>query len=233
MSLYHNLYERHKPEFQIYEGLIVSHPLYKVNLILKKDYTIKSDYKTNTFSLRFQFSNSYTLAEYELKKLLKLTNNLGWFPANMSSYDNDGNFKQLVWDENLRNFAALIKKQFTNILFLFEAKYDIQVEDFPDILYHVCEKKYADKILKIGLVPRSRSKKAFHPERVYLCKDLNDAVILINQFDSLDKNKYWVILRIDVFSIQDYLKLYKDPNYAEKGFYTLNNIPPFCISKLK
>ena len=191
MTYINRTYENHKPEFQIYEGLIISHPLYNVNSILKKNYDIKPNYQFNTFSLRFQFNNSYTLAEYELKKLLKLTNNLGWFPTNMSSYDNDGNFKQLVWDENLRNFVSLIKNKFTNILFFFEAKYDIPVERFPDILYHVCEKKYADKILAIGLVPRSRSKKSFHPERVYLCKDLNDVFILIDQFNSLDKNKNW------------------------------------------
>jgi hypothetical protein len=228
MSIYNNLYERYKSEFQIYESLIISHPLYRVILLLDKKYDVKSNYKNNTFSLRYEFDT--VEAVFELNKILKLTNNLGWFPTNMSSYNIYNKFKQLNWDEDLRNFKQLINNNYTNILFSFEAKHDIPAEKFPDILYHICELKYKNKILNIGLVPRSRSKKAFHPERVYLCKNINDIYKFVEEFLTLDDTKDLAILKIDVFFILDYLKLYQDPNFMDRGYYTLNNIPPDCIT---
>jgi hypothetical protein len=45
--------------------------------------------------------------------------------------------------------------------------------------------------------------------------------------------KDWTILKIKTDMIPgDYLKLYTDPNYPQ-GYYTLNNIPPQAIEKIK
>ena len=66
----------------------------------------------------------------------------------------------------------------------FEAKFDEEVvENTPSILYHITPTQNTNKILSIGLVPKSRSKASYHPDRVYLSKDLKDIehlVYLIN-----------------------------------------------------
>ena len=225
-------YENHKPEFKIYEGLITSHPLYRVMMILSKKLDVKPNYKSNTFILQYQFNKMYEDAKLEINKILQLTNNLGWFPSYMSSYDAyGGKFEKLSWDETFTNFKKFILNDFTNIMFSFEAKYDIPFTAYPDIMYHVCRSKDVDKILAIGLVPRSRSKKAFHPERVYLCKYLNNAINILNSFSVSEKDKY-EILEICTIPMYEYLKLYQDPNFMDQGYYTLNNIPRWCISRL-
>ena len=44
----------------------------------------------------------------------------------------------------------------------------------PSILYQITPTVNVDKILKIGLVPKSRSKASYHPDRVFLSKSLED-----------------------------------------------------------
>ena len=167
-----NLYQHNKEEFQIYEGLTRTTPLYTTEKILKrKGFIINHNYNKNTFSLRFQFYENYEKAEYQLNKILVLCNNLGWFPSNFSSMDNK--FKGAIW--NIDNFKTFISNNYLDILFIFEAKYDILIEKIPKILYHVCNTKSVDKILEFGLSPKSRSSLAFHPDRVFLALNYESA----------------------------------------------------------
>lgn len=222
------IYELYKPEFKIYEGLILSHPLYKVVSILNKQYLLSNiNYQKNTFNLNLDFDVNLNYSIIQLNKLITLTNNLGWYPASISSKNNES-FINKIFDIN--NFKEFIIKEFLNINFSFEAKYDILEENYPNILYHVCETKHLNKILKYGLIPKSRSKKSFHPDRVYLVKNLDNAYKLAEIFNKMSLNKEWVILEINIETIRDYLKLFRDPNYLENGVYTLNNITPYCIS---
>jgi len=226
-------YENHKSEFKIYEGLITSHPLYRVIMILSKNLDVKPNYKNNTFVLQYQFSEIYGKAKLEMNKILQLTNNLGWFPSYMSSYNmNNTKFQKMRWDEKFLNFKKFILDGLIKTTFSFEAKYDIPFTEFPDKMYHVCKSKNVDKILTIGLAPKSRSKKAFHPERVYLCKYLNNAYTILNSF-LIDEENNYEILEVDTSFIKEYLKLYQDPNFMNQGYYTLNNIPSCCISRIQ
>ena len=44
----------------------------------------------------------------------------------------------------------------------------------------------------------------------------------------------WDILEVHTDLIPgSYFRLYKDPNYLNKGYYTLNNIPPQAIEKIQ
>ncbi len=146
---------------------------------------------------------------------------LGWFPSFMETEKYTGN-----WD----------KKYFKEgeIKLRFEAKFDEEVvENVPSILYHITPTQNANKILSIGLVPKSRSKASYHPDRVYLSKDLEDIENLGEMFYQKTGIKNWTILKIETDIIPgDYLKLYTDPNYKQ-GYYTLNNIPPQAIEKVK
>ena len=165
------------------------------------------------------------IALTELQKLLTTTNNLGWFPSLISSRK-EHDHKEAKWSEE--NFKSFINQDFTEILFSFEAKFDIPVEKYPQYLYHVCKLSVVDKILKYGLSPKSRSKKVYHPDRVFLAKNLEHAYLIANYFKN-DIDKDFAIIKVDTETIEDYLRLFKDPNFPEKGFYTLNHITPYCL----
>ncbi len=219
------IYEMHKPEFDIYEGLILSHPLYDVERLLKnREFSVKPNYKQNTFNITFTFDRNVSTANNKMYEILRLTNNLGWFPSYLSSVSNIG-FKY-----SKENFEDFINKNLCILNICFEAKYDINEKKIPTFLYHVCPLLNVEKILKIGLVPKSRSKKSFHPERVYLTKTLKDAYKVASFFNNDSTNRKWAILEINTSVIDDYLKLFKDPNYLDLGVYTLNNIMPSCLS---
>jgi hypothetical protein len=244
MNAEEELFEFYKPEFEIYEGLITSYPLYSVERILKDKYEIKCDYNKNAFSLRFLFSENKSKAKQEINNILQITNNLGWFPSFISSYSDDQHFKKDKWDSKFAAFDNFISERFLNILFSFEAKYDIVVDKYPRVLYHVCPANSINKILKNGLSPKSRSKKAFHPERVYLFFHIQDAYEFAYKLSVFENINDIGILKVDTATIEYYLrlfrrpneakkpklKLYKDPNYSNKALYTLNHITPYCLS---
>ena len=129
---------------------------------------------------------------------------------------------------------GVAEEQSIEIKLRFEAKFDEEVvENIPSILYHITPTQNVNKILNIGLVPKSRSKASYHPDRVYLSKDLEDIENLGEMFYQKTGIKNWTILKIETDIIPgDYLKLYTDPNYKQ-GYYTLNNIPPQAIEKVK
>lgn len=182
-----------------------------VNIIIRKfpNLQIKSFEKDNTFSIK-------GISQEELPTLLKLTNNLGWFPSWIDSPFYVGKYSK---DIDI-NYTSNIR---------FEAKYDEKVENMPKILFHITSPLNTSKILKKGLSPKSRSKAAYHPERVYLLTDLSQGKDLADKFYQKTGENIWDLLKINTSKIPgDYLKLYKDPNY-DYGFYTLNNIPPQAI----
>jgi hypothetical protein len=225
------IYEYYKFEYDLYEGLIKSYPLYDVIRILKnKNYDVKENYKDNTFSLKFLFSNNIDEALIDYNKIMQITNTCGYFCSNMKGEDNKAQF--VIEKYNLENFKKLINNKLNLINFSFEAKYDIFIEKIPDNLYHLTPTRNVDKILKNGLIPKSRSKKSYHPERIYLTKSSEDLTILFKGFYEKTKIKEWTILKINTH-ILEYLQIYKDPNFKEKGYYTLNTLPPFCLSIYK
>lgn len=96
-------------------------------------------------------------------------------------------------------------------------------------LYHITKSSYADKILKYGLQPKTHSKKAYHPERIYV---LSDKVKYNDIQKYKEKLEGDIIIKIDLSKTEnDKLKLYVDTDsgYVD-GFYCENFIPPSCIS---
>lgn len=246
------LFEQYKNEFLVYEGLIMTHPLSSVTTILGKKYKIEVYEEKNYFNLTFLFDNDLNNALLKLKEILKLTNNLGWFPATMDAYDIQGNYKHLKWDtnkdqyyqkpwkpdkEDLQNFKYLITHNYLNIIFVFESIRDIK-DTYGKYLYHATEVKNLDSILKNGLIPKSQSKKAYHPDRIYLSKTPEDLFRYLVDVHENSKSrakkvkdiiKRFAILQIDTTKIKFYLEIFKDVNFVNKGWYTLNTIPPYSL----
>jgi hypothetical protein len=147
---------------------------------------------------------------------------LGWYPSWISTSNYSGK-----WNPKLFNYDR------SEIIF--EAKFDEEVvENIPPILYHITPTQNSNKILHIGLVPKSRSKSSYHPERVYLGKSLEGVEKLASQMYQRTGERNYTILKIEPEMIPgEYLKLYTDPNYTKEAYYTLNNIPPQAIEKIK
>lgn len=218
MKLLKILLELYKEEYDlnIKEGLIKTTNIDKSLNIIQNQYSnlnISKNKENNTFTLR-------GIDQKDLQSVLKLTNNLGWFPSWVSSPFYTGKYF-----ENVEiNITSKIR---------FEAKYDEKIENIPKKLYHISPAENTFKIYKKGLSPRSRSKASYHPERVYILTDPTKAEDLADMFYQKTGQNIWDLLEIDTTLIPgDYLKLYRDPNYYN-GYYTLNNIPPQAIKIIK
>jgi hypothetical protein len=221
MKLLDILLETYKEEYKLNlkEGLIKTTNIGKTLNILEKKYSSKFIF--NKLKNSFYINTFHTDINTLLNGIIKDANTLGWFPSFIETEDYIGK-----WDEKYFKEGEIKLR--------FEAKFDEEVvENIPSILYHITPTQNANKILSIGLVPKSRSKASYHPDRVYLSKNLKDIENLGGMFYQKTGIKDWMILKIDTNMVPgDYLKLYTDPNY-EHGYYTLNNIPPQAIEKVK
>ena len=217
MKLLNILLETYKEEYtlNLKEGLIKTTNKGKtINILKTKFPNLEIENGTNSFGIK------YTLGKNEFKNIISYINNLGWFPSFLITPIYKGKYNEKNVDYN-------------NSIIAFEAKYDIIVEKNPPFVYHISPLQNWEKIQKIGLVPKSRSKSSYHPERVYLAKTPKAAEDLGQSFYQRTGIKDWVILEIDTDMVPGgYLKLYYDPNYKH-GYYTLNNIPPQAIEKIQ
>lgn len=220
MKLLYILLEKYKDEYKLNlkEGLIKTTNIGKTLNILDKKYSSKFIFTRSKNS--FYIKSFHTNIDI-LNNLIKDANILGWFPSYIETKEYNGK-----WDEKFFKEGEIELR--------FEAKFDEEIiEKIPEFLYHITPIQNSDKILKIGLVPKSRSKASYHPDRVYLSKDLEDIENLGEMFYQKTGIKNWSILKINTNLIPGgYFKIYKDPNYKQ-GYYTLNNIPPLAIEKIK
>jgi len=235
MKLLTLLLETYKEEYNlnIKEGLIKTTPLGEAIYILKKQFAnwiFQYEKGNKDFTIEILKIREGIQLEY-FEKLLPLLNNLGYFISYMEIYGEDISIKDKYNEKIVKN--AFQNSKIHSIYLECEAKFDQKVNKTPEFLYHVVPLKHWEKIQKIGLIPKTRSKKAYHPERVYLGKDEKNTSNLASKFYQSEGTKEWVLLKIDTNMVPgDYLRLYYDPNF-KYGYYTLNNIPPQAIEKVK
>ena len=224
MELLKNLLKQHKAEFELNlkEGLIKTTNLGKTLNILKN--------KFPNIKWKGEYDNTLNLesdGDVDWYVLFKYINNLGWFGSIISFEDNNGRNV-----ENIKFNEKYLNKPLTWVSIIFEAKYDFKVEKISSKLYHVAPLQNYPKIEMKGLIPKSRSKASYHPERVYVTPTPEEAEYLIPMFYQKSGIKEWVLIEIDTSYVKSYLQLYEDPNYGG-GYYTLNNIPPISLNKIK
>jgi hypothetical protein len=232
MKLFKILLEVYKEEYELnlQEGLIKTTNIGKTINLLKKKFPYW-EFKVDDKAFFIQILGNRTEKQYqELKYLL---NNLGWFISWFKTESDSGNISGKFNEEAVIN--SFNKDDVFFIELRIEAKFDEEVvENIPSILYHIVPTQNSDKILKIGLVPKSRSKASYHPDRVYLGRSIGGVEKLIPQMHQITGDKNYTILKINTEMIPGgYLRLYTDPNYSKEAFYTLNNIPPQAIEKIK
>lgn len=242
-------------EQKLSEGLIKTHDISESVDILNNFFDLQNDrtidIKNNKIHLKFE-----TITLDEFFKLFLLINNLGYEISKITMFNYRDMPKQI--DTNVFKNDYLIEDNLKNIKYLsfdLEPKYDIVYQiDFSkketektNILYHVTETRFVDRILKNGLIPRSKNTKSNHPERIYLSLNLNVAKEYI-----LEKSKWYTFnpdksniskkskfdkIEFSIFEItideKDDIIFYKDPNYIDKGIYTYDNISNKSIKLLK
>ena len=217
------------------EGLIKT---YDIDFVIDKSLqmlsvlNIKFDIQKNpNNTIKLNLYNFNKVYIDELFNLLNtnFVNMFGWFPSYMYMENVSGMKNQMNYDEQyLKNTYAYLSE----VSIIYESKFDIEV-NVPEKLYHISIKEYEKKILSNGIVPKSKSKLALHDERIYVCSSINDCLDMISKmkFYFFNKNKkintQWIIYEITTYNID--LKLYKDPNYIDKGYYLIGNIPPNSI----
>ena len=175
------------------------------------------------------------MSEDELSSIERYLNNMGYYP---SSYADNlttikrGNLHKFKRKEFLSKF-----EECPEMRIYFEAKYDNRLSDtdLPHIMYHVTPFQFNEKIEKIGLAPKSKSKIANHPSRIYLAFNLNGISKIVDNIDFCEEDSHFIIYKIDMKSSLQCRKIrfFDDPSFYGFGVYTYENIPPRFITIYK
>jgi hypothetical protein len=170
-----------------------------------------SEFNYGDVSIFTDFNNKELSLE-----LISLLNSMGYF-ISVVYLEPSGKLK----DKND------IEKTLTNsdrISIMIEPNYDDKIDFNGEYLYHTTDSKNLDKILKYGLIPKSKNTRSFYPERIYLSPN-EDWMSSIRQELVGDKGGEYINLRIKNFKG---LSLYKDVRF-KGGFFTYDNISPKYI----
>jgi len=205
------------------EGLIKTYPFEFVVQRLGKYGSVKLISNKIYLGLKKEYFN-------KLDGIVKYLNTLGYFAATFKVLDNN----QEVSPENYKNFddhkeVLSIADDAQQIWIEIEAKYDDSISD-SEFLYHLTLNNNLDKIKKQGLVPKSKSKKSYHPNRIYVVDNVKSLEQLLIQFSEIEGKNVsdYAILKID-YNLSGKPKLYNDPNFLSLGYYLVDNIPPNAI----
>lgn len=221
-----------KSTVKVYEGLIRSEsPWFVVDKIRNKFKGIrighKKDPDSNLIVIRATLGKE-NIDETQFIQLLTLINTVGWYCSWYST----------PVDEQVHKFDkdAVIELLQTDraIIVQIEAKYDVEEIKFPKVLYHATPSKYANKVKKIGLTPKSKAIRLQYPDRIYLASNLDNLVTkLVPDIADTKSIRDWTIFQInDLEDVYPKPRLYRDPLYPH-GYYVLVNIPPSFITELK
>lgn len=165
-----------------------------------------------------------------IEDINKFVESFGWFISKINGFP----FSK----RDLRHFIFSSK----TIELEFEPRYDLEITNVEDKIYHLTFDIFWDRIHDVGLTPKNKSKISNHPERTYFVEKYNE-----KEFDRLSKFLYntlssdrrelidkCYILEIDAKQLMENrkTKFYKDPNYL-LGIWTFENIPPIYINKIK
>ena len=223
---------------EIYEGLIKTTELPQAMSILSRqlanypELDLVDDPRTNEIIVGFKpeyldaKSSKYTDQTYDPKisNLLKLVNNLGYFPS-LVKFELNNQMEQYSIRYNPKDFRQLMDEQEpTYLIFVFEPKYDDVVTP-PRYIYHITSAKFIDNIKTIGLKPKTLNKRSNHPERIYFSMDKKSSDNLWKKMKYHIKDG--VLLTIDTEKLSN--TFYNDPNFKDMGVYSYGNIPSTSI----
>lgn len=211
-------------EQYLYEGLEITHTAESTLDFLGRWISSKCEYGVGVNN-RIHIDVSHIFEE-EWNKILKFMNNMGWTP---SAYNRDLSSHRYIKKYNTPEFLE-DNKIYPFIRVFFDAKYNIEIpqHELPNELYHLTSAKYFEKIMKIGLAPKSKEKMATHSYRIYLAYDKQGINILLKHPKFYPDDKEFVILSVDMKMLKNrkQIRFFQDPEFMDYGVYTYENIPP-------
>ena len=226
---------------EIYEGLIKTVDIDKATEIITKqfgnlpgidivnsDKEIKVGFEPQYVDDKISRYINYQSYDQNISKLLQLANNLGYFPSVFAYEKYNKTEVEKYSNSKLRQIMDEIEPDF--LVFNFEKKYD-EVVEAPKFVYHITDEKYLNKIKSIGLTPKTKSKLASHPERIYVALDKEDALGLWKRMKMFIPKEKGILLTINTEGLTD--TFYNDPNFQNRGVYTYNNVPPQNIINIE
>jgi hypothetical protein len=160
----------------------------------------------------------------------------------------EGLFKKGIWDvfgdqieEQKKLYKGLIKKYPFDV----DSTESIYQQKKQKFLFHITPLVNLEKIKNIGLTPKTNSKLAYHPERVYFLKNIENenfiknfiGKLFVNNKNNIELKEKYVVLRIDLdkelkTEIKPKIRFFADPNMSG-AVYTLENISPNSIEPVK
>lgn len=217
------------------EGLIktysIGSTIEHLNNFVRKNRNIFARVKLNKPNVvEIIINNNIEKTDYN--DVLSIMNSYGWYPSlyvfikSKEDFDNR-NYDILKYSKKeLDNIIQ--QKEFYQIFIQFEAKYDLEITDrLPKELYHITDESYLEKIKKIGLTPKTKSKLTNHPDRIYMGVDKNKIKNLL-KLKGFSDFKNPILITIDT-KLTNGLRIFEDPNYAGIGIYSYQNIPPKAL----
>lgn len=231
ITCYNNLIELTdkyiKKQNKIYEGLIYSYDKSHLFVGLKNlgfkqnEMSIENSENGEVFILAFPVVNDWG---EKFKEAIKYIENLcGWKLSSVKKYNGIP-----IYDKKD------IEKELDKYIWLqFEPKFDIELENIPNKIYHVTPLKNLSKIKKIGLTPKSKNTLFQYESRIYFSKDVESLINLIKIFFKTNDKKTheFVILEIKIENHMFKTRFFNDPNF-KNSFYTLENIKPELIKPI-
>ena len=219
----------------IKEGLLYTHNIQK--------YYGSLDIELNGIGVKHNINIiSKFLYELEILNSNELSNDILKFVVNLNQ-NLLGYIPSYIWVENdfgINSFnfdKKYLSNKYKNIKIRFEAKYEDGLYkndlDVPSIAYHLSPNSHKVKIMTNGLYPKSKNRKSYYSERIYLFYNLDDYKFLLKSLKFNDKinniNTNYILYKI---KMNDNMIIHTDPNY-DKGFYTYDNISPNDIEIVK
>lgn len=238
ITLRKNIFEYNETIEEILEeGVFMSHSAEKIYDILNKHFKViridqerkipseneigiefdaykdtNYSYGTNEVSVISIMIHKENKSIDNIKKLFELC---GWINSETIIYQTDKNF----------------------LIYTFEKRREEDALPLPKYLYHLTLQNKVDKILKIGLTPRSGNKIGEHPERIYFFTTKDLTINYKSYADSFWKSKHgdtkreekYVLLKIDTKKCRSDFKIYGDPNMV-RGVWSFENVPEEAIT---
>ena len=231
------IYKKLRPiieEEYLYEGLLYTYDILSTLTSLTEKYStnyiqFKQTNNKNKFLIIF-YDGRVT---YNHLKLIinEIRHPFGWYPSMYYS----PTIKKKEKFTTIDDFFEKLNKDNTYIL-MFNAEYDMEIDQCEllrfDAIYHVSPYQYKEKILKIGLAPKSKNKEVGYSNRLYLSTTIRRINELLKNERFAQNNKKFVIYRIDIKNLlkKRKMRFFDDSDFIKSGLYTYENIPPQFIT---
>lgn len=255
-----------------YEYLINNHKINEAVLYAYPDKFVKkqllNSFKTydktaalienDKFNTVYSFKINATLKRFNIRiikhDIEDILNFSQWMIRMIVLHDNNLKFNKFTNYDNFIDFVIDGEYDKINVTFEFvpnkivynayKNSENIVVLDVNkyDYIYHLTDKKYLNKILKNGLIPKSGNKLGNNPEVIHLLKYLTDPGVICKiiekngeyklKVDPKLKLKNPVLLKINIEMLKGTNVIFlNDPGCnADNAIITYNQITPFAIS---